>query len=137
MLLFIKRNKTISFQAVEAARQAFETWGYETTAKQRGEMLRRWFEILRDRETELATLLTMEQVHRFRKILFFCYFQGKPLAEARIEIQYSAGYFDWYAGEARRIYGEIVPSPFPNRTHYHVREPIGVVAAFTPVSLRT
>lgn len=56
------------------------------------------------------------------------------MAEARIEIQYAAGYFDWYAGEARRICGEIVPSAFPNRSHYHVREPIGVVAAFTPVS---
>ncbi|KAI6174725.1 Aldedh domain-containing protein [Aphelenchoides bicaudatus] len=109
--------------AVESARQAFESWGHQTTAKQRSDLLRRWYEICRERETELATLLTLEQ--------------GKPLSEARIEIQYAAGYFDWYAGEARRITGEIVPSAFPNRSHYHVREPIGVVAAFTPWNFPT
>ncbi|KAI6240535.1 Succinate-semialdehyde dehydrogenase, mitochondrial [Aphelenchoides fujianensis] len=104
--------------AVESAKQAFEKWGYKTTGKERGELLRKWADLHRQHETELAELLTQEQ--------------GKPVAEARAEIQYSAGYLDWYAGEARRIYGEIVPSAFPDRSHYHVREPIGVVASITP-----
>ncbi|KAI6195675.1 hypothetical protein M3Y94_01015700 [Aphelenchoides besseyi] len=104
--------------AVESAKQAFKKWGFKTTGKERGQLLQKWAEIFKQQETELATLLTHEQ--------------GKPLAEARAEIQYAAGYFDWYAGEARRIYGEIVPSAFPNRSHYHVREPVGVVATITP-----
>ncbi|CAD5214757.1 unnamed protein product [Bursaphelenchus xylophilus] len=109
--------------AVQAAREAFTLWASETTAKQRGETLRRWFEILRDREDELAKLLTEEQ--------------GKPLAEAKIEIQYSGAYFDWYAGEARRIYGQVVQPPVLNRTHLHIREPIGVVVAITPWNFPT
>ncbi|CAD5210800.1 unnamed protein product [Bursaphelenchus okinawaensis] len=104
--------------AVQSAKQAFPKWANEFTAKQRAETLRRWYEIFRDREEELAKLLTEEQ--------------GKPLAEARAEIQYSAAYFDWYAGEARRIYGQVVQPPTLNRTHLHVREPIGVVVAITP-----
>lgn len=59
--------------------------------------------------------------------------QGKPLAEARGEIQYSASFLDWYSGEARRIYGQVVPATATNRTHLHTREPIGVVALITPV----
>ncbi|KAF1603899.1 UNVERIFIED_CONTAM: Succinate-semialdehyde dehydrogenase, mitochondrial, partial [Eudyptes robustus] len=78
---------------------------------------------LRDREDELAKLLTEEQ--------------GKPLAEAKIEIQYSGAYFDWYAGEARRIYGQVVQPPVLNRTHLHIREPIGVVVAITPWNFPT
>lgn len=60
--------------------------------------------------------------------------QGKPLAEARSEIQYSSSFLEWYAGEARRIYGQIVTPTKLNRQHLHVREPIGVVAVITPVS---
>jgi len=66
----------------------------------------------------LAELLTREQ--------------GKPLGEAKVEIQYSASFFDWYAGEARRIYGQVVPAPKLERQHLHLREPIGVVCAITP-----
>ncbi|KAK0394879.1 hypothetical protein QR680_000984 [Steinernema hermaphroditum] len=105
-------------QCVMAARQAFPKWSLETTAKQRGAVLRKWFEILNSREGELAELLSREQ--------------GKPVAEARGEIQYSASFFDWYAGEARRIYGQIVEPGVLNRQHFHTREPIGVVALITP-----
>ncbi|KAK6052393.1 aldehyde dehydrogenase family protein, partial [Cooperia oncophora] len=79
-------------QAVSAAKEAFKKWSMETTPKQRGAILRKWFDIFVEKEKELAQLLTLEQ--------------GKPLAEARGEIGYSAGFFDWYAGEARRIYGQ-------------------------------
>lgn len=101
----------------------FETWAHATTAKQRGAILHKWFQILSEKETELATLLTKEQ--------------GKPLAEARGEIQYSAAYFDWYAGEARRVYGQVVPSAIQNRLHLHTREPIGVVALISPWNFPT
>ncbi|TMS34294.1 hypothetical protein L596_001920 [Steinernema carpocapsae] len=105
-------------QSVAAARQAFEKWSLETTAKQRGGILRKWFEIFTEREGELAELLSREQ--------------GKPLTEARGEIQYSSSFFDWYSGEARRIYGQIIEPAVLNRQHFHTREPIGVVALITP-----
>ncbi|ETN81644.1 aldehyde dehydrogenase family protein [Necator americanus] len=79
-------------KAVHAARKSFQKWSLETTPKQRGAILRKWFDIFVAKEAELARVLTLEQ--------------GKPLAEARGEIQYSAAFFDWYAGEARRIYGQ-------------------------------
>ncbi|CAO4366179.1 unnamed protein product [Caenorhabditis nigoni] len=110
-------------KAVQSAVEGFEQWAYSYTAKQRGAILHKWFEILLQRETELATLLTKEQ--------------GKPLGEARGEIQYSAAYFDWYAGEARRVYGQVVPSAVHNRLHLHTREPIGVVALISPWNFPT
>lgn len=59
--------------------------------------------------------------------------QGKPLTESHSEIQYAASFIEWYAGEARRIYGQVVSSTKLNCQHFHVREPIGVVAIITPV----
>uniref|UniRef100_A0AC34GTI6 Aldehyde dehydrogenase domain-containing protein n=1 Tax=Panagrolaimus sp. ES5 TaxID=591445 RepID=A0AC34GTI6_9BILA len=109
--------------AVQAAREAFQKWGFETTGKERGAILNKWYQILTEKEEELAKILTMEQ--------------GKTLAEAKGEIQYSASYFDYYAGEARRIRGEIVPAPVLNRQHFHTREPIGVVAVITPWNFPT
>uniref|UniRef100_A0A915DGH7 Succinate-semialdehyde dehydrogenase, mitochondrial n=1 Tax=Ditylenchus dipsaci TaxID=166011 RepID=A0A915DGH7_9BILA len=104
--------------AVSAAKQAFTNWSSETTAKERGAILNRWYNILVEKEESMAELLTREQ--------------GKPLAEAKGEIQYSASFLDWYAGEARRIYGQVVSPPKLNRQHLHVREPIGVVGIITP-----
>ncbi|KAI6238462.1 Aldedh domain-containing protein [Aphelenchoides fujianensis] len=92
--------------AVESAKQAFEKWGYKTTGKERGELIRKWADLHRQHETELAELANRWPKHAPKS--------------------------NWYAGEARRIYGEIVPSAFPDRSHYHVREPIGVVASITP-----
>ncbi|VDM66287.1 unnamed protein product [Strongylus vulgaris] len=108
--------------AVLAAREAFEKWSSGTTPKERGAILRKWFDIFVEKEGELAKLLTLEQ--------------GKPLAEARGEIKYSAGFLDWYSGEARRIYGQVVTPSVLNREHIHIREPIGVAAFITPVSIR-
>ncbi|EPB67897.1 hypothetical protein ANCCEY_13014, partial [Ancylostoma ceylanicum] len=113
----------IAFQAVRAARDSFPKWSLETTPKQRGAILRKWFDIFVAKETELAQLLTLEQ--------------GKPLVEARGEIQYSAAFFDWYAGEARRIYGQVVTPGVLNREHVHIREPIGVAAFITPWNFPT
>ncbi|CAI4232673.1 unnamed protein product [Auanema sp. JU1783] len=109
--------------AVSVARTAFEKWSLETTPKQRGIILQKWYNILNQREEELAQLLTSEQ--------------GKPIAEAKGEIQYSAGFLDWYAGEARRIYGQVVSPPVLNREHLHIREPIGVVVLITPWNFPT
>ncbi|PAV79415.1 hypothetical protein WR25_20631 [Diploscapter pachys] len=110
-------------KAVEAARNAFEKWSLETTAKQRSIILRKWFEILTAKEEELGKLITLEQ--------------GKPLVEAKAEIAYSAAFIDWYSGEARRIYGQVVPAPVLNREHYHTREPIGVIGIITPWNFPT
>ncbi len=62
--------------------------------------------------------------------------QGKPLAEARGEIVYGASFFDWFAAEARRMNGEVVPPPAMDRIHLHMREPTGVAALITPVGVR-
>ncbi|CAK5082086.1 unnamed protein product [Meloidogyne enterolobii] len=104
--------------AVAAARKSLTRWTNEFTAKERGAILHKCFEIMKVKEEQLAELLTMEQ--------------GKPLAEAKAEIQYSASFFEWYAGEARRIYGQIVSPSKLNRQHLHTREPVGVVAVITP-----
>lgn len=107
-----------SEKAVKAAREALEGWSLKLTAKQRGEILRKWCDIYLAKEKQLAELLTLEQ--------------GKPLLESVGEIRYAASFFDWYAGEARRVYGQVVPPSVINRTHLHIREPIGVVAVITP-----
>ncbi|VDO11304.1 unnamed protein product, partial [Haemonchus placei] len=109
--------------AVAAAKEAFKKWSLETTPKQRGAILRKWFDIFVQKEEELARLLTLEQ--------------GKPLVDARGEIGYSAAFLDWYAGEARRIYGQVVTPAVLNREHVHIREPIGVGVLITPWNFPT
>ncbi|KAJ1357781.1 hypothetical protein KIN20_016002 [Parelaphostrongylus tenuis] len=110
-------------KAVAAAKESFMKWSLETTPKQRGAILRKWYEIFVEKEKQLAELLTLEQ--------------GKPLIEARGEINYSAAFFDWYAGEARRIYGQVVGPAVLNREHIHIREPIGVAVLITPWNFPT
>jgi succinate-semialdehyde dehydrogenase / glutarate-semialdehyde dehydrogenase len=88
------------------------------TARDRGRLLARWHELIQRHAQDLAAVLTAEQ--------------GKPLAEAQAEVQYAAGYVEWYSQEAARAYGEVIP---PHREHFHlkvVREPAGVCAAITP-----
>ena len=104
-------------RAVAAAESAFGPWR-DRTADERAEVLRRWHGLLLAHLDDLAVLLTSEQ--------------GKPLAEARAEILYAASYLQWFAEEARRIYGEVVPSPWRDRRIVVVREPVGVCAAITP-----
>ncbi len=103
--------------AVEAANRAFSSWK-KTTAKARGQFLRRWFELIMANQEALAQLLTAEQ--------------GKPLAEARGEVAYGASFVEWFAEEAKRTYGEHIPSPSPTSRLVTIRQPVGVVAAITP-----
>lgn len=104
-------------RAVETAAAAFRTWS-KTPAKERGAILSRMHALMDDRLEEIARLVVLEN--------------GKPFAEAKAEVKFSAGYLGWFAEEARRTYGTIVPSPFAQKRLWVMRQPIGVVAAVTP-----
>lgn len=103
--------------AVEAAATALGGWRTRT-AKERGAVLRRWFDLMISHREELALLLTCEQ--------------GKPLFEARGEITAAASFLEWFSEEAKRHYGEIIPTDRTDRRLLVTREPVGVVAAITP-----
>lgn len=104
-------------RAIKAAEDAFERWRSKTH-EERAQVLKRWCALILEHQNELALLLTSEQ--------------GKTLAEAENEIKYGASFIEWYAEEARRIHGEVVPSPWPDRQITVCREPVGVCAAITP-----
>ena len=104
-------------RAILAAEVALKSWRL-TTAAERSRILRRWFDLMMHHQDDLAALMTAEQ--------------GKPLAEARGEIAYAAAYVEWFAEEARRAYGEVIPSPFRDRQLVVLKEPVGVCAAITP-----
>ncbi|MDO5651433.1 MAG: NAD-dependent succinate-semialdehyde dehydrogenase [Moraxella sp.] len=103
--------------AVQAAHHAQAAWAAKT-AKERSGILRKWYELMMAHQEDLATILTLEQ--------------GKPLSEARGEIAYAAAYFEWYAEEAKRIYGDIIPSFAADKRVLVAKQPIGVCAAITP-----
>ncbi|HRD84430.1 MAG TPA: aldehyde dehydrogenase family protein, partial [Rubrivivax sp.] len=104
-------------RALDAAARAFETWK-SSSPMERGRILRRVGELTRERAREIATGITLDQ--------------GKPLAEALGEVTRCADHCDWHAEECRRIYGRVIPARLPNVRQLVLREPIGVVAAFTP-----
>jgi succinate-semialdehyde dehydrogenase/glutarate-semialdehyde dehydrogenase len=104
-------------RAIAAAAKALPAWRAKTAAE-RAEILRRLAGLIDQNKEELAMLLTVEQ--------------GKPLAEARGEVGMSAAYITWFAEEARRVYGDTIPSPWANRRLMVVKEPVGVVGAITP-----
>jgi succinate-semialdehyde dehydrogenase/glutarate-semialdehyde dehydrogenase len=104
-------------RAIEAAAAAWEGWRRQT-ARQRATVLRRWFDLLLQHADDLALIMTAEQ--------------GKPLAEAKGEVVYGASFVEWFAEEAKRIYGETIPSPDPSKRLVVLRQPIGVCAAITP-----
>jgi succinate-semialdehyde dehydrogenase/glutarate-semialdehyde dehydrogenase len=104
-------------RAIEAAQRAFPAWRART-AEDRGRVLRRWFELMMSHQDDLARLMTSEQ--------------GKPLSEARGEIVYAASFIEWFAEEGRRVYGDVIPSPWPDKRIVVTREPVGVCAAITP-----
>ena len=104
-------------QAIDAADVAFPAWAGKT-AKQRAQVLRRIHDLMLAHQEDLARLLTAEQ--------------GKPLAEARAEIAYSAGYFEWFGEQAKRMDGEVIPGHVPGVRLLALRQPVGVVAAITP-----
>ncbi|MDN4592741.1 NAD-dependent succinate-semialdehyde dehydrogenase [Polycladomyces subterraneus] len=104
-------------RAVEAAHRAFPDWSTRT-AWDRATYLRRAYELMMAHQDELAELMTSEQ--------------GKPLPEAKGEVQYAASFFEWYAEEAKRIYGDTIPATHPDKRILVLRQPVGVVAAITP-----
>ena len=104
-------------EAIAKAAVAQKAWA-RRTAKERAGILRRWFELMMEAQEDLATILTAEQ--------------GKPLAEAKGEIAYGASFIEWFAEEAKRIYGETIPGHQPDKRLMVIRQPIGVTAAITP-----
>jgi succinate-semialdehyde dehydrogenase/glutarate-semialdehyde dehydrogenase len=104
-------------KAIEVARVAQKSWARQT-AKERSSILRRWFELILHHKQELARILTQEQ--------------GKPLVEAEGEIVYGASFIEWYAEEARRVYGDIIPGHHKDKRILVMKQAIGVVAAITP-----
>lgn len=104
-------------QAIQAAAGALPAWR-KHTAKQRSQILQRWFQLIMQNQAELAELLSLEQ--------------GKPQAEAMGEIAYGASFIEWFAEEGKRTYGETIPSPLPGRRISTIKQPVGVVAAITP-----
>jgi succinate-semialdehyde dehydrogenase/glutarate-semialdehyde dehydrogenase len=104
-------------RAIEAARRAFPAWA-DLPAPERSRILRAWFELILEHVDELAAILTAEQ--------------GKPLRESAGEIRYGAGFIEWYAEEAKRLYGETIPTNVRGRRILTLREPVGVAATITP-----
>lgn len=104
-------------QAVAAASSALKSWR-KTTAKHRARLLKRWFDLIEQHAEELARLMTAEQ--------------GKPYTEAYGEVLYGASFIEWFAEEAKRTYGDIIPSANPNTRYLTVKQPVGVVTAITP-----
>ena len=105
---------TVAIDAAEAARKGWAA----TTAKERAAILRRWNDLCLEHADDLATLLTAEM--------------GKPLAEAKGEILYGTSFIDWFAEEAKRVSGDVLESPFPDKKFLVLKQPVGVFGAITP-----
>lgn len=112
-----KAGQAETRRAIEAAEEAFKSWK-KTSALHRSQLLRKLHDAIMDNQDELAELLTMEQ--------------GKPFAEAKGEVGMSAAYVLWYAEEGRRVYGDVVPSPWADRRILVTKEATGVIGAITP-----
>lgn len=104
-------------EAIEAAHEALPAWR-SRTAKDRAGILQNWRRLIMENQDDLAMILTIEQ--------------GKPLAESRGEISYGASFIEWYAEEAKRVYGDIIPHHAPGKRLMVLKQPIGVVGAITP-----
>ena len=104
-------------RAVEAANAAYPAWR-ALTAKERSSVLRRWYELMLEHQEDLAIIMTAEQ--------------GKPMAESRGEILFGASFIEWFAEEAKRAYGDVIPTHLPDRRIVVTKEPVGVVASITP-----
>ncbi len=104
-------------KAISAAEAAFPAWS-ALTAKSRSDIMRRWGDLMLQNSDVLAALLTAEM--------------GKPLAEAKGEIAYGASFIHWFAEEARRVYGDIIPGHQPDKRIHVLKQPIGVAASITP-----
>jgi succinate-semialdehyde dehydrogenase/glutarate-semialdehyde dehydrogenase len=104
-------------QALQAANAAWPLWA-KKTAKERHAILMKWFQLLHQNADDLARIMTAEQ--------------GKPLAESKGEVTYGASFIEWFAEEARRVYGETIPTTDNNKRYFAIKQPVGVCAAITP-----
>ncbi len=104
-------------RAIEAAGDALPGWR-AMTAKQRARVMRDWADAMREHSEDLSLILTVEQ--------------GKPIAESRAEIEYAASFLEWFGEEAKRLYGDVIPTPIPGRRVVVLKEPVGVTAGITP-----
>ncbi|WP_213767675.1 NADP-dependent succinate-semialdehyde dehydrogenase [Caballeronia sp. dw_19] len=104
-------------RAIGAAAHALPAWRAKT-GKERAALLRRWYELMIEHQDDLAKIMTVEQ--------------GKPLAESRGEIGYAASFLEWFAEEAKRVYGDTIPAHAPDKRIVVIKQPIGVCAAITP-----
>jgi len=104
-------------RAIEAANRAWPAWR-SLTGKERGLLLRRWFELIMENQDDLARLMTAEQ--------------GKPLAEAKGEVVYGGSFVEWFAEEAKRVYGDTIPGQARDKRIIVIKQPVGVVATITP-----
>ena len=112
-----KMGATETRRAIEAAHAAWPAWRAKT-AKERANILRKWFELMMANQEDLAKLMTIEQ--------------GKPIAESRGEIAYGASFIEWFAEEGKRIYGDTIPTHAADKRIVVIKQPIGVCAAVTP-----
>jgi succinate-semialdehyde dehydrogenase/glutarate-semialdehyde dehydrogenase len=103
--------------ALQAADRAWQPWA-RRTAKERAAVMMKWFGLLREHAEDLARIMTAEQ--------------GKPLAESRGEVVYGASFVEWFAEEAKRVYGETIPTTDPNKRYLVIKQAVGVCAAITP-----
>ncbi|MEW9501934.1 NAD-dependent succinate-semialdehyde dehydrogenase [Jeotgalibacillus marinus] len=103
--------------AVEAAYAAFPEWS-QLVAGERSKVLKKWYELIDQHKEELAEIMTREQ--------------GKPFKEALGEVLYANSFVEWYAEEAKRVYGETIPSSHTNKRLFVIKQPVGVMAAITP-----
>jgi succinate-semialdehyde dehydrogenase/glutarate-semialdehyde dehydrogenase len=104
-------------EAIEAANIAFSSWKNKT-AKERSIIIRKWAQLIEENADDLAKIMTLEQ--------------GKPLAEAKGEILLGVSYVEFYAEEGKRVYGDIIPDPLPDRRIVIIKQPVGVIGAITP-----
>ncbi|KAK4439534.1 Succinate-semialdehyde dehydrogenase, mitochondrial [Sesamum alatum] len=106
-----------TYDAIASAQDAFVSWSKQTAAE-RSKCLRRWYDLIMAHKDELGQLMTLEQ--------------GKPLKEAIGEVSYGASFIEFYAEEAKRVYGDVIPATLPDRRLFVLKQPVGVVGAITP-----
>jgi succinate-semialdehyde dehydrogenase / glutarate-semialdehyde dehydrogenase len=110
-------GKKETTNAIDSAELAFKSWS-KFTAHERSKILKKWYDLVIDNQDDLATIMTAEQ--------------GKPLSEAKGEIVYAANFIEWFAEEAKRVYGDVLPDPIKDKRMITLKQPIGVCAAITP-----
>lgn len=110
-------NRTMVKRAIDSASEAFKTWK-KTSAKERSSLLMKWYDLIIANKNEIATIMTLES--------------GKPIAESLGEIEYGASYIQWFAEEAKRNYGDVIPGFTAEKRIITLKQAVGVVGAITP-----